>query len=307
MKALSILSLALPLLFSGYATAQQDVQLQETKLAEGLYMIQGVGGFSGGNIALSIGEDGVIMIDDSMPPFYEKLTAKIEAIAGKPVDFLINTHVHGDHTGNNANFGDSGAHIIAHKNLRQHLLEKGVQGPDGMIEAPKAALPVITFSEEMALHLNGQDAMLSHLHHAHTNGDTLIHFTSLNIIHTGDAMFNGMFPFIDLNSGGSVDGYIKAQERIYALANTDTQIIPGHGALATKADLKASIDMLKDSRKIIQKLIDKGLSEDDIVKANPLKKYHDKWNWGFITTERMTRQMAQGLSGAGAADHEHSH
>jgi cyclase len=307
MKMISTLTLLSALFFSIPALSQEQAEFQETRLADGLYVIQGVGGFTGGNIALSIGEDGVIMIDDSMPPFYDKLNAKISELAGKPVDLLINTHVHGDHIGNNAAFADTGTHIIAHKNLRQHLLERGIQGPDGMIEAPKGALPVITFSEEMALHLNGQTATLSHLHHAHTNGDTLIHFSDLNIIHTGDALFNGMFPFIDLNSGGSVEGYIKAQQHIYGLADDDTQIIPGHGPLANKADLKASIEMLIDSRDKVQALLNKGMNEEEIVKANPLEPYHDKWNWGFITTERMTRTLVQGLSKQAATELTHSH
>lgn len=284
---------------------EQKITFKSTELSKGLYMIQGVGGFAGGNIALSVGPDGVIMIDDSMPPLLDTLNAKIKEVAGAPVDFLINTHVHGDHTGNNAAFGDGSTHIIAHENMRKHMLEKGVQGENGMVDAPKSALPVITFTHHMSFHLNDQPAHLFHVGRAHTDGDTAIHFTAANVIHTGDAFFNGMFPFIDLNSGGTVAGYIAAQKRIYGMCNATTKIIPGHGPLASREDLKASIDMLDDARKIMRGLIRKGLSEDEVVAKNPLKKYHDNWNWGFITTEKMTRTLYASLSEKKQDKHKH--
>ncbi|RHW75393.1 MBL fold metallo-hydrolase [Colwellia sp. RSH04] len=285
-------------LSSTHLLAQENSKLSfsTTEVAPGLHMLIGVGGFTGGNLGLSVGDDGVILIDDSMPPMLDIMNTAIKSITDKPVDFLINTHVHGDHTGNNEALANSGAHIVAHKNLREHLLTKGVKGKDGMEPAPKAALPVITFSNEMNFHLNNEDAHIFHVAHAHTDGDAVIHFTSSNVIHTGDTLFNGMFPYIDINSGGSINGYIAAQQKILSLSNDKTKIIPGHGPLATKADVQASISMLKDAKNIIEKLISKGQTEEDIVALNPLKKYHDKWNWGFITTERMTRQMVKGLS-----------
>lgn len=267
-----------------------------TEVSKGIYMLSGVGGFTGGNIGLSIGEDGVVMIDDSMPPLLDRMKAAVKKVTDKPVDFLINTHVHGDHTGNNESMGKDGTHIVAHKNLRQHLLTKGVQTSKGMQPAPKAALPVITFSEAMSFHLNGEDAHIFHVAKAHTDGDAVIHFKNANVIHTGDTFFNGMFPYIDLNSGGSVDGYIKAQKAIIKASDDKTKIIPGHGPLANKKDLEAAVAMLIDSKNIIMNSIKNGMSEDEVVKANPLKQYHDKWNWGFITTEKMTRQLYKGLS-----------
>lgn len=287
--------------------AESEIRFESTELGEGLHMVFGVGGFAGGNIAISTGPDGVVMIDDSMPPLLDNLNAKIQEIAGKKVDFLINTHVHGDHTGNNVSFGADGTHIIAHENLRKHMKEKGVQGPDGMIDAPKDALPVITFSHQMAFHLNEQPAELFHVGRAHTDGDTVIHFTQANVIHTGDTFFNGMFPFIDLNSGGTVGGYIAAQKRIYSMSDKNTKIIPGHGPLASREDLKKSIDMLDNSRAIIRKLVEQGLTEAEVVAKNPLSKYHDDWNWGFITTEKMTKTLYTDLTKKPKKPEAHDH
>ncbi|TQV89296.1 MBL fold metallo-hydrolase [Aliikangiella coralliicola] len=277
------------------AEKKQEVDFSTTEVSPGLYMLAGVGGFTGGNIGLSVGEDGVVMIDDSMPPLLDKMKKSIKSVTDKPVDFLINTHVHGDHTGNNENMGKEGTRIVAHENLRQHLLTKGIRTQKGNEKAPKAALPVITFSHSMSFHLNGEDAKIFHVAHAHTDGDAVIHFKNANVIHMGDTFFNGMFPFIDLDSGGSVDGFIKAQKKVYKLSNDDTKIIPGHGPLANKKDLKMAIEMLVDVRKIITKLVKQGKSEAEVVKLNPLAKYDAKWTWGFISTERMTKQIYRGV------------
>jgi glyoxylase-like metal-dependent hydrolase (beta-lactamase superfamily II) len=281
------------LLFATVLAAEDaNIDFKTTKVADGLYMLSGVNGFTGGNIGLSVGDDGVIMIDDSMPPLLDKLKAAINKVSGKPVSFLLNTHVHGDHTGNNAAFGDAGTHIVAHENLRQHLLTKGVRGKPAVVES----LPVITFSHSMNFYLNGQHAHLLHVAHAHTDGDAVIHYPELNVIHTGDVFFNGMFPFIDLKSGGSVDGYIKAQQKILALADVNTKIIPGHGPLASKAELQQANQMLIAARDAVKKLVDAGKSEEEIVAENPLARFDKQWSWQFITTERMTRQLVKGLS-----------
>ncbi|MDH5628858.1 MAG: MBL fold metallo-hydrolase, partial [Gammaproteobacteria bacterium] len=279
------------------------------KVASGLYMLMGVNGFTGGNLGLSIGDDGVVLIDDSMPPFLDKMNKAIKDITKQPIDFLINTHVHGDHIGNNESLAKNGTYIVAHENLREHLINKGIGSGENKKAAPKAILPVITFSQSMNFHLNGHKAHVFHVANAHTDGDAVIHFTDLNVIHTGDTMFNKMFPYIDIASGGSVEGYIAAQKQMLALANDQTKIIPGHGELASKADLVNSIAMLEDARDLVKALIDQGKSEEEVVKLNPLAKYHDKWNWRFITTERMTRQLYQGLAGKKVAQQktEHSH
>ncbi|GAB5561902.1 MAG: MBL fold metallo-hydrolase [Synoicihabitans sp.] len=263
--------------------------IQSTEVAPGIYMLHGVGGFTGGNIGVSIGDDGVVMIDDSMPPFLDQLNEQLASITDQPIEFLINTHVHGDHTGNNAAMAETGAHIVSHERLRSRLKTDP--------EFPKSGLPVITFTEEMSFHLNNQPARLVHTPHAHTDGDSIIVFTAANVIHTGDVFFHRLFPFIDLDSGGSVDGFIAAQERVLALANKSTKIIPGHGPLGSKKDLQRDLAMLKDARQLVAGMIAADHDLDAILEANPLAKYHDDYNWGFITTERMTRTLYRDIAG----------
>ena len=299
------------LLASGISQAQEEpkISFATTEVGTGIYMLAGEGGFTGGNLGLLVGSDGVVLIDDSMPPFLDIMTQAIKDLTDQPVDFLINTHVHGDHTGNNETLGAAGTHIVAHDNLRKHLVTKGVRTQAGMVPAPKAALPVLTFSNEMSFHFNDQPATAIHVPQAHTDGDAIIHFSGANVIHAGDTFFNGMFPYIDLNSGGSIDGFINAQMKMISMSNDATKIIPGHGPLSNKKELQASVDMLIDAKMIISKHIKDGKTLEQILAANPLEKYHDTWNWGFITTEKMTAQLYNGLSSThghdGLGDHSH--
>jgi cyclase len=298
LKLTKVFSLsALFIITSNQLIAEEEkLSFSTTEVAPGLYMLMGVGGFTGGNIGLSVGEDGVVMIDDSMPPMLDIMKTAIATVTDKPVDFLINTHVHGDHIGNNEAMGKSGTWIVAHKNLRSHLLEKGVSTSEGNVPTPKDALPMITFSESMDFHLNGYDAHIFHVERAHTNGDIVIFYKAPNVIHMGDVMFNGLFPYIDISKGGSVDGYIAAQQQALKFINLKTKIISGHGPLAYKADLEKSNAMIIDARNIIADLIKAGKSEAQVVELNPLAKYHDDWNWGFITTEKMTIQVYKSLT-----------
>ena len=275
----------------------QDAKIsyKSTELAKGLYMLEGEGGFAGGNVGLSTGEDGVVLIDDGLPPLTGTLLAAIGKLTPAPVKFVINTHVHGDHVGGNEALGKSGATIVAHDQLRERMLKDGLTSAEGPQPVPEDALPVVTFSDSVTFHLNGRAAFVFHVARAHTDGDAVIHFRDDNVIHAGDVMFNGLFPFIDLDSGGSVDGYIAAQERILGLADEQTRIIPGHGPLAGKKELQAAVDMLKGARERVRALVVAGKSEAEILAANPLADYHDKWNWGFITTERMTKTLYRAL------------
>jgi glyoxylase-like metal-dependent hydrolase (beta-lactamase superfamily II) len=260
-------------------------------------MLMGVGGFTGGNVGLSVGFDGVILIDDGMPQSLEIMNKALADITPNDIDFLINTHVHGDHTGNNDTLGKKGAHIVAHQNLRKHMLTKGVTGAGGkQIDAPKNALPVITFESSMDFHLNGSHAHIFHLPDAHTDGDSAIHFIDANVIHMGDVFFNKMFPYIDFDSGGSLAGYIQAQKTVLAMVNDDTKIIPGHGLLANKQDLMDSIAMLEDAQLIIDQLIKEGKTEEEIINLNPLEAKYKSWHWGFITLKKMTKQIHRGLT-----------
>lgn len=300
----------LALLMAGMATAKDEpkVSFASTEVGPGIYMLAGEGGFTGGNLGLLIGNDGVVLIDDSMPPYLDIMNKAIKSLTDQPINFLINTHVHGDHIGNNATLGEAGTHIVAHENLRNQLVTQGIRGADGMVEAPKAALPVLTYSKQMSFHFNGQEAKAIHVPKAHTDGDTLIHFKDANIIHAGDTFFNGMFPYIDLDSGGSVDGFIHAQMTMISMSDDDTKIIPGHGPLSNKQELQAAVDMLIDAKALISEHVKAGKSLAEVIKANPLEKYHDGWNWGFITTEKMTTQVYNDLKHAhDHAGHDHNH
>ena len=293
--SIACMAVALNIVAKDEVKSQSHLSWKTIPVAENLYMLIGEGGFTGGNLGLSVGEDGVILIDDAMPSTLNIMNDAIKGITEDDIDFLINTHVHGDHTGNNTTFGEKGAHIVSHKNMRKHLLTKGIATPDGNIPAPKEAIPVISFSDSIDFHLNSHEAHVFHLPHAHTDGDSAVHFTNINAIHMGDTFFNKIFPFIDYTSGGTLDGYIEAQKTVLALVDDETKIIPGHGPLATKQDLIESINMLEDAKSIISKLIDEGKSEDEIINMNPLKEKYQSWHWGFITIQKMTKQIYQGL------------
>jgi len=211
------------------------------------------------------------------------LKAEIASVTDKPIDYMINTHIHGDHIGNNHVFGKEGAKIVSHENLRESLLKDEKNGGP-------ASFPVLTFNDRMTIHLNGDAAQIIHFDNAHTDGDAVVYFKNDNVLHTGDIMFNQMFPFIDNNNGGSLDGVIRALEGIAALVNDETKIIPGHGVLASRKDVLSTIDMLKTAKESVGKLVSAGKSDEEILKANPLAPF-ESFSWGFITTERMTQQV----------------
>ncbi len=270
------------------ALAQNDfseVEIKTTSVAEGVYMLQG----AGGNIGLSVGEDGAFLIDDQFAPLNEKILAAVAAVTDKSVEFVLNTHYHGDHTGGNELLGKSGAHIVAHDNVRVRLA-KAKAG------TPAAALPVITFSDTTTFHWNDQEIYIFHPENAHTDGDAIVHFRNLNIVHMGDAMFSGRYPYIDIDAGGSLEGYIASLESVAAMIGDNVKVIPGHGPLSSKADIERSIVMLKDVRTRIAALIDEGLDEDAAVAADPLADLNEEWAWRFITGEKMVRTAYKSLT-----------
>jgi glyoxylase-like metal-dependent hydrolase (beta-lactamase superfamily II) len=273
---------------AGPAGAQQDlsqVEIKTTPVSDGVYMLEG----AGGNIGVSVGEDGVFVIDDQFAPLSDKIMAAIRALTDKPVEFLLNTHHHGDHTGGNEPFGRAGAHIVAHDNARMRL---GAAEGGG---APNA-LPVITFSHSATFHWNGHEIHIWHPETAHTDGDAIVIFRDLNVLHMGDVLFAGAFPYIDVDGGGSLNGYIAALEAVNSQIDAQTKIIPGHGPLATKAELEASLSMLQDVRARIQALIDDGLDEEGVAAADPLADLNEKWGQGFINGERMARAAFRSLT-----------
>jgi cyclase len=286
-----------PLWLFALASAQERLDLSKiqekvTKVAGNIYMIEATGGFGGGNIGVSVGEDGIVIVDDQFAPLAPKIEAALKGISDKPVRFVLNTHWHGDHTHGNRVWGKS-ASIIAHQNVRKRLL---APDPDSKEMTPAVALPVITFEHGVAVHLNGEDIRAMHFPNGHTDGDSVIFFTQSNVIHMGDDFFNGMFPFVDLETGGSVRGYIEAVEKVARQAKPDTKFIPGHGPIATLDDLKSYLAMLKDTYQIVAAAVKQGKTLDQLKQQKVLAK-HDKWGAGFMKTDQHLEQLYNDATG----------
>lgn len=278
------------------AFGQQDfskVEVKTHKLNDTTYMLVG----AGGNLGLSVGEDAVFVIDDQFAPMAPKILAAIAAITPKPVKFLVNTHWHGDHTGGNEAFGKGGTTIVAHDNVRKRMnSEQTIEFFKSTVPpSPRGALPIITFSADTTFHINGDEIRALHVPRAHTDGDAIVHFVKGDVIHMGDTYFNGMYPFIDTSSGGTVDGVIAAADRALALAGDKTQIIPGHGPLASKADLKAYRDMLSTVSQRIKQMLREGKKLEEITASNVTADFDEKWGKGFIKANKFAEMVAMNL------------
>ena len=286
--------LAWLLLLAAPAASAQEwmaTSFDHEEVSPGIYFLTGADGqLPVGATGLLVGDEYVVLIDDSFKALGPALLEKITELAGRPADFVINTHAHGDHTGSNQFQAENGAIIVAHDNLRSRM-EADPQQNTG-----PGALPVITFSDEMTFHVNGHEAYVFHIPSAHTDGDAAILFREANVIAAGDLLFRGLFPFIDLDSGGDVSGYKAGMQRLIDMADDETKIMPGHGPVASRADLQKDLDMLVDAEARVKALIDEGMAPEDIVAAKPLADYHDEYNWGFITTEVMTRTLIRSLT-----------
>ncbi|HEX9189280.1 MAG TPA: MBL fold metallo-hydrolase [Vicinamibacteria bacterium] len=280
---------ALLCLAAAPALAQQDfskVEVKAEKVADGLYMLTG----AGGNMGLSVGKSGTYLIDDQYAPLTERILAAIRAITPDPVRFVVNTHWHGDHVGGNENMGRTGALLVAHENVRKRMSTEQFLAAFGrkVEPSPEAALPVVTFTDAVTFHWNGDEIRVHHVPPAHTDGDSIVHFVKADVVHTGDVFFNGGYPFIDTSSGGRIDGVIAAAERVLAGSSERTRIIPGHGPVATKADLQAYRDVLKTLRDRIAKLKAEGKTRDQVVAAKPTADHDAKWGGGFMKGDTFT-------------------
>jgi len=273
------------------AFAQDDdfskVQMKVTKVAGNVYMLEG----SGGNIGASVGEDGIVIVDDQFAPLAEKIKAALKGVTDKPVRFVINTHFHGDHTGGNAIF-QKDAPVIAQDNVRKRL-EAG--GGDRK-PAPKDALPIITFDHDVTVHLNGEDIHALHFASGHTDGDSIIFFPKSNVVHMGDDFVTYGFPFIDLKSGGSVEGMIAAVDDVVGKLPADVKVIPGHGPISNLDDVRKFSAMLKATLAAVQNALKQGKTLDQMKQEKILAPW-DKWSGDFIKTDGFIETLYDDLTG----------
>jgi len=306
-NSLNVISAIASLLFAAsmtpsFACAQnQDfskVQIKVTKVSGNIYMLQG----AGGNIAASVGEDGIVIVDDQYAPLADKIQAALKSlgITDKAVRFVINTHYHGDHTGGNAPFSNSGSTIIAQDNVRKRLETGGSAGNGGSIKmeikpADKATLPVITFEHDVTVHLNGEDIRALHFPAGHTDGDAVIFFPKNNVVHMGDDFVRYGFPFIDVASGGSVQGMAAAMEKVSAELPKDVKVIPGHGDLSNLDDVRAFVQMLKETSAAVQKAIDEHKTLEQMKQEKILEPWK-KWSGEFIDSDKFIETLYNSLT-----------
>ncbi|HKQ63264.1 MAG TPA: MBL fold metallo-hydrolase [Candidatus Polarisedimenticolaceae bacterium] len=305
MRSTYALALVVAALACSVAGAQdQDfskVQLKPTKVAGGVYMLEG----AGGNIGVSVGDDGIAIVDDQFAPLVDKIRAALKGIADKPVRFVINTHCHEDHTGGNAPMSTTSA-IIAQENVRRRLQAGGGAGNRGSLHfdskpAVKAALPILTFEHDVTLHMNGEDIRVEHFGRAHTDGDSVVFFPTSNVVHMGDIFVTYGFPFIDLEGGGSVDGMIAAIQEILPKLPADVKIIPGHGGVSTPPDMKRFLGMLEATRAVVAEGIDQGKTLEQLQQEKVLERWNE-WSGQFVSTDKFIETLYNDLKSVKAGE-----
>ena len=273
----TLIALLAVLAFDAHAQQRNfdAVQIKTTQVAEGIYMLEG----EGGNIGVSSGEDGVFLIDDQFAPLTPKILAAVKTISDKPVRFLMNTHWHGDHVGGNENLGKAGVVIIAHDNVYKRMSVGGAITAlkQNYAPAPRAALPVVTFNQTATFRLNGDDITSTHLTPAHTDGDSFVRFAKANVIHSGDVFAAYRYPFIDVESGGSVKGVLRAIDRLLPMLDDDTKLIPGHGGLSGKKDVLAYRKMIATVVGRIEPMARSGKTLQQVLAAKPTREFDEEW------------------------------
>ncbi len=279
---------------AGPVAGQRDmsqVEIRTIELESDLFMLMG----RGGNIGLSVGDDGAFLVDDQFAPLTDRILAAVAAVTDRPVRWVLNTHWHGDHTGGNENLGKAGAMIVAHENVYRRMNPAEFAELVGRSrQAPRAALPVVTFDDGVRFHWNGRHIRVTHIGAAHTDGDAIVHFPRANVFHMGDTFFNGRYPFVDVESGGGIDGVIAAANFVLERSSEGTRIIPGHGDLASPSDLRAYRDMLETVRLRVAGLVANGRTEDQVVASAPTADLDAAWG---DDPERFVRAVYRSLAG----------
>lgn len=272
-------------LLAGLVAAQDrdfsKVEIKVTKVAGTVYMLEG----AGGNIGVSVGEDGIVVVDDQFAPLAPKIEAALKGITDKPVRFILNTHYHGDHTGGNADFSKLGT-LVAQDNVRKRLAEGSEIKRFGKTPpAPKEALPIVTFEHDVSIHLNGEDIRAIHFPHGHTDGDSVIFFPQSNVVHMGDDFVTYGFPFVDIENGGSVSGMVAGVEKVLSMTKPDTKFIPGHGPLSTPDDVRKFLAMITETRAAVAAAVKKHKTPEQMKKEKILDKWEADYGKGFIKTD----------------------
>lgn len=292
MKRLVFIISLLPA-FSFAQTDWESVEIETQSITDNISFLIG----RGGNIGVIHSEEGIMIIDDQYAPLSEKIEAALADLSNSNLKFIVNTHYHGDHTGGNENLSKDGAIIVAHENVKSRLSTPFYSAMWDREVAAKTETfwPKLTFKENLTFDFSGEEIDVIYTPSAHTDGDAIIHFKTSNVIHTGDAFVRYGYPFIDVSAGGSIDGFIQAQDKILSLANEETKIIPGHGELSSIAEVKELRTMLIETRELVANLKSAGKSLDEILTANPLAAYHDRWSGSFIDTLLFTRTIFDSL------------
>lgn len=292
MKRLLLILSLLPI-FCYAQTEWEAVEIQTQSITDNISFLIG----RGGNIGVIHSEEGIMIIDDQYAPLSHKIEAALMKLSESNLKFIVNTHYHGDHTGGNENLSINGAIIVAHENVKSRLSTPFYSTMwDREVEAKaKSFWPKVTFKENMTFDFSGEEIEVIYTPAAHTDGDAIVHFKTSNVIHTGDAFVRYGYPFIDVSAGGSIDGFIDAQDKLLSLADEETKIIPGHGELSAMKDVKEMRTMLIETRKLVADLKASGKTLDEILTANPLAPYHDRWSGSFIDTILFTRTIFNSL------------
>jgi cyclase len=288
LQALSVLILSFPVHMTGAAQQPEEIRFETVELAAGLYVLASN---QGGNVAVSVGSDGVLVIDGEMSHVSPALRNAISGLTDREVRFILNTHWHFDHVGGNRLFGQDGAIIVAHDNVRRRMAAgQTITALDLNIPpAHTGALPILTFSRDVTIHWNGDVLEVIHPDPAHTDGDAIIYFRNANVVHMGDLFWNGVFPLIDGSSGGSTAGMIAAVATVLERADDNTRIIPGHGPVGSKEHLRDFLDMLVTANDRIHQLRNAGMTIDEVVAAKPLAEFDSQWGGGFLKTDQWVR------------------